>query len=229
MGNWENSERSKALGILFGAFGQAGDSNRIAIYTKMLADIPPSVLTKACHKLVLESRFLPSVADIVSSAKSLLGTANDDKRVREWDEAWAEIDRAMQRTPWGEYPVFSRPEIAQAVESFGWYNLQTCLAEKIDTVRAQMRRIYEDVCKRTKEQGHNEYILGKRKTGLLEPSARTRKDLELLRRGEIKLLRKEDAGLTRISSDSFTMPLPSPKGKGMTFAEWRKAKRDANA
>lgn len=222
MGNWENSERSKALGILFGAFGQAGDSNRIAIYTKMLADIPPSVLTKACHKLVLESRFLPSVADIVSSAKSLMGTAYEDKRVKEWDEAWAEIERAMQCTPWGSYPVFSRPEIAMAVESFGWYNLQTCLAEDINTVRAQMRRIYEDVCKRTAERGHNEYVLGKSKSGLLQPSARTRKELELLKAGE-RLKQHDGQGLVRISSDSFSLPLSKAKGK--TFAEWQAERR----
>ena len=227
MENWGNSERSKALGILFGAFGQAGDSNRIAIYTKMLADIPPSVLTKACHKLVLESRFLPSVADIVSSAKSLMGTADEDKRVREWDEAWAEIERAMQRTPWGSFPVFSRPEITMAVESFGWYNLQTCLAEDINTVRAQMRRIYEDVCKRTAERGHNEYVLGKSKSGLLQPSARTRKDMELLKAGEI-IKKPKSQGLVRITSDSFTMPIHWARGKGKTFAEWKAERMQGN-
>ena len=222
----DNTTKAEVIGTMFGAYGQADDAKRVAIYVKLLSDIPAAVLGKACKKLMLENKFLPTIAEIVEASKSLLGTANDDKRIREWDEAWKEIERAMQRTPWGSYPVFSRPEIAQAVESFGWYNLQTCLAEKIDTVRAQMRRIYEDVCKRTKEQGHNEYVLGRSKTGLLEPSVRTRKDLELLRRGDIKLLPKEGEGLTRISSDSITMPIP--KSKGMTFAEWRKAKCEKN-
>ena len=222
----DNATKAEVIGTMFGAYGQADDAKRVAIYVKLLSDIPAAVLGKACKKLMLESKFLPSIAEIVEASRSLLGTANDDKRIREWAEAWNEIELAMQRTPWGSYPVFSRPEIAQAVESFGWYNLQTCLAEKIDTVRAQMRRIYEDVCKRTKEQGHNEYVLGRSKTGLLEPSVRTRKDLELLRRGDIKLLPKEGEGLTRISSDSFTMPIH--KSKGMTFAEWRKANCDTN-
>ena len=45
------------------------------------------------------------------------------------------------------------------------------LAEDMPTVRAQVRRMYEDVCRRTKEHGHNEYVLGRNKTGLLQPSA----------------------------------------------------------
>lgn len=222
--DFDQQKRSEILGVLFGAFGQASDSNRLIIYIKMLKDIPVSALEKVCRKLMLESRFLPTIADIVGAAKSLLGTADDDKRIREWDEAWAEIERAMQRTPWGSYPVFSRPEIAIAVESFGWYNLQTCLAEDINTVRAQLRRIYEDVCKRTAERGHNEYVLGKSKSGLLQPSARTRKDLELLKAGELKRAPKESAGLTPIRADCFIMP----PAKGKTFAEWQKERRQGN-
>lgn len=221
--DFEQQKRSEIIGVLFGAFGQAGDSNRLTIYTKMLKDIPSSALEKVCRKLMLESRFLPTIADIVSATKSLMGTADEAQRTREWDEALAEIERAMQRTPWGSYPVFSRPEIAMAVESFGWYNLQTCLAEDINTVRAQLRRIYEDVCKRTAERGHNEYVLGKSKSGLLQPSARTRKDLELLKAGELK--KSVSQGLTRVSTCCYTMPMPPPppgsKSKGKTFAEWK--------
>lgn len=157
--------------MLFGAFGQANDAHRQAIYTKVLGDIPNEILSKAVKKMLLESKFLPSIAEVVEAGKSLMGTADDSTRVREWAEAWDEIERAMQSTPWGHAPVFSRIEIELAVRSFGWHDLQMTLAEDMPTVRAQVRRMYEDVCRRTKEHGHNEYILGRNKTGLLQPSA----------------------------------------------------------
>lgn len=167
----DEERRGQIVGMLFGAFGQANDAHRQAIYTKVLGDIPNEILSKAVKKLLLESKFLPSIAEVVEAGKSLMGTADDSSRVREWDEAWNEIERAMQSTPWGHTPVFSRIEIELTVRSFGWHDLQMTLAEDMSTVRAQVRRMYEDVCRRTKEHGHNEYVLGRNKTGLLQPSA----------------------------------------------------------
>lgn len=166
----DEERRGQIVGMLFGAFGQANDAHRQAIYTKVLGDIPNEILSKAVKKLLLESKFLPSIAEVVEAGKSLMGTADDSTRVREWAEAWDEIERAMQATPWGHTPVFSRIEIKLAVRSFGWHDLQMTLAEDMPTVRAQVRRMYEDVCRRTKEHGHNEYVLGRNKTGLLQPS-----------------------------------------------------------
>ena len=85
--------------------------------------------------------FLPAIAYVGVSGKSLMGTADDSTRVREWDEAWDEIERAMQSPPWGHTPVFSRIEIELAVRSFGWHDLQMTLAEDMPTVRAQVRRM----------------------------------------------------------------------------------------
>ena len=110
--------------MLFGALGQANDAHRQAIYTKVLGDIPNEILSKAVKKLLLESKFLPSIAEVVDASKSLMGTADDSTRVREWDEAWNEIERAMQSTPWGHTPVFSRIEIELAVRSFGWHGMR---------------------------------------------------------------------------------------------------------
>ena len=167
----DEERRGQIVGMLFGAFGQANDAHRQAIYTKVLGDIPNEILSKAVKKLLLESKFLPSIAEVVEAGKSLMGTADDSTRVREWAEAWDEIERAMQATPWGHTPVFSRIQTELAVRSFGWRDLQLTLAEDMPTVRAQVRRMYEDVCRRTKEHGHNEYVLGRNKTGLLQPSA----------------------------------------------------------
>ena len=212
MGNNEAEARIRIIATLFGAYGQAVDGQRPSIYVKMLKDIPVNVLERACQKIILENKFLPSIAEVVEASRSLVGTADDDSRIREWDEAWAEIERAMQATPWGQYPTFSRPEIAQAVASFGWHDLQMTLAEDMPTVRAQVRRMYEDVCKRTKERGSNEYILGKSKTGLLQPAAKI----------EPRALRQanNDGGLESVGALMGTMAAPT-SAAAITFDEWR--------
>lgn len=156
---------------LFANFGQQDNNQRMAIYIKVLRDIPVEVLEKACEKLMLENRFLPVPAEIVEASRSLIGTVDAKARFKSWDEAWDEIERKMQSTPWGHTPEFSTPEIAAAVFNFGWNTLQQSLAADMPTIRAQIRKMYESVCERAKEQSNNQYILdrGKNKDSLLYP------------------------------------------------------------
>lgn len=163
----ERERRTQIISMLFGAYGQGGDENRIAIYSKILESIPTEVLSKTVKKLVLESKFLPAISEVVEAAESLIGSVDDSRRIKEWGEAWGEIDRALMRTSWDESPTFSTPEITEAVKSYGWRTLQSSLAEQMPTVRAQMRRIYEDICKRSVEQRRNNYVLGESGTLLI--------------------------------------------------------------
>lgn len=161
---------SETLTLLFGAYGRANDAQQIAIYRLMLADVPPTLLMLAVKKSIRECKFLPSVAELLGQCELLNDAVNEDLRVKDWDEAWGEIQRLMQSTPWGKQPQFSRPEIAQAVNSCGWNELQRVLAADMPAVRAQMRRFYEDACARSKKQAKNEYALGKNPVGILGAS-----------------------------------------------------------
>ena len=164
----DNAElRAKTLAILFGAFGQAGEVKRMKIYMEFTATIPAVVLEKTCKKLVAEARFLPTIAEIADAAAEIIGETNEELRIKPWNEAWGEIERAMQATPWGKTPQFSTPEIAQAVNSFGWLPLQCSLAEDMPTVRAQMRRFYEDACRRSKSKAKSDYALGRNPAGII--------------------------------------------------------------
>lgn len=156
--------------MLFGAYGQSNDAQRQAIYASLLKDIPNEVLSKSVKKLLVENKFLPAIAEIVAAAESLMGSIDDTQRVREWDEAWAEIEKAMRATPWYKTPTFSRPEITEAVNNYNWKNLQESLAANMPTVRAQVRGMYETACKRAKERAHNAYVLGRSPEGLLQSS-----------------------------------------------------------
>lgn len=160
-------KRIKILTVLFGMFGQASDDNRIKLYVQFTQDLPADVLDKAVKKVVTECKFLPTVAEIIEAARGLVAEAEPDTRIKTWAEAWGEIEKAMYRTPWGRTPVFSTPEISEAVFSFGWTTLHQALASEMPTIRAQIRRMYEDICARRKEKANNSYAMSGDKDALL--------------------------------------------------------------
>lgn len=169
----ESNKRTAIIAMMFGAFDKGSDENRMMIYGKMLEDLPTPVLSKTIKKIILECKFMPTVSEIVLAAKSLMGSVDESTRIRSWAEAWGEIEKAMQSTPWGRTPEFSRPEIKAAVDSYGWHTLQTTLEKDMATVRAQVRRIYEDLCARSIEKTSNDYVLGKTDKNLLGNNIKT--------------------------------------------------------
>ena len=85
----EQIERARTIGALFGAFGQGADEARIAIYVRMLKDIPVDVLKVTAEKVMMENKFLPTIAELVEATRSLMAEAEPDTRVKTWAEAWA--------------------------------------------------------------------------------------------------------------------------------------------
>lgn len=155
------NNHTQAITLLFGAYGQWADKQRIAIYCKALQDVPEELLLSVVQKTMLECKFLPSIAELVEACKSITSTVRGTKLVPDWGEAWQEIEKAMQRTPWGKKPEFSHKAIADAVNQYGWNALQNCLASEFSTVRAQIRRMYDESAKRYVEQKTNEALLSK--------------------------------------------------------------------
>lgn len=155
------NNHTQAMTLLFGAYGQGQDKQRIAIYCKTLQDVPQELLLAVVQKTMLECKFLPSIAELVEACKSLTATVTGKKLVPDWGEAWSEIEKAMQRTQWGKKPEFSHAAIADTVNQYGWNTLQNSLASEMPTVRAQIRRIYEDRAKRYVETKTNEALLAK--------------------------------------------------------------------
>lgn len=160
--NMENEAKVvKVIAMMFGAFGQGNDINRIKIYTQFLKSFPAEVVDKAVQKVILNCKFLPTIAELTEAIKELSGALNENVRVKTWEEAWNEIQRKMQSTHYGKTPEWSSPEIKAAVDAFGWHDLQTCLADDMPTIRAQIRRFYEDACKRLSNKSQNEALLGR--------------------------------------------------------------------
>lgn len=148
----------KAVTVMFAAYGQSKDTERIKIYCRMLKDVPKDMLVSVVQKAMLEYKYLPSIAELAEACRSLDETVNGAE-VPSWGDAWREIERAMQATPWGHSPKFSSEVIADTVRQYGWHSLQTCLADDINTVRAQIRRMYDDNTRRYYERKKNTEVL----------------------------------------------------------------------
>lgn len=155
-----NLERNlETLSTLFGCFGQASDTNRLAIYTRLLKDMPPDLLSAACQKIMLEATFLPSVAEIVAAVKSVQATKNGEQ-ADDYADAWQEVLQEMKRCGIYGVPKFSTGEIHKAVRSVGWRNL--CCADEaaFSVLHAQFREVYKAFKKRKESDAVNAYVLG---------------------------------------------------------------------
>ena len=155
----DKSKKAKAIAMLFGSFGQGGDAERMAIYVEMLQDIPADVLDKVCRKTILECKFLPSIAELLQSARNLIGDMTGNGTPT-WEEAWQQIEYEMQNTfVYGE-PQFSHPAIKQAVDSFGWQELCSVLTKDLPIVRAQLRDMYNNICADNRQKEINRHVVG---------------------------------------------------------------------
>ena len=162
----DTSTNAKIIASMFACYGQGNDGVRIATYVNVLSDIPTDILSKVCRKMILESKFLPSVAEIVEASRSLIGSMDESSRMKPWAEAWREIEHQMHTAFVYEKPVFSTPEIEKAVKCYGWHELCETPSKDFRIAKAQLRDMYHEVCQRSKEESVNNYVLGE--SGLLD-------------------------------------------------------------
>lgn len=152
-------KRGKIISMLFASFRQGSDAESMAMYVEMLKDIPPDVLDKACRKSIMERKYLPAIAEIVEDAKNIVGEVNGTNFLP-FPDVWEEITKQLHDVfVYGE-PHFSRPEIKELVDAFGWQELCEMRTSDIPIIRAQLKKMYEDICKRHAEKDMNSYIVG---------------------------------------------------------------------
>lgn len=152
-------ERQAVLHGLFAAYGQARDGERLAVYCEALKEFPVPILKKAAKKLMMEQRFIPTIAEIVDAGRSLVGEVRPGSRMKTWGEAWTEIQQTVHDVFVYGKPHFSTPEIEAAVKSFGYAELCNLKTDELRIASAQMRRFYEDACRRSREKQVNRYVL----------------------------------------------------------------------
>ena len=155
----DKERKGKAVAKMFTVFGQGSDGERMALYVDLLKDIPAEVLEVACKKASMECQYLPSVAELIRSAKDIVAEANGTKAVP-FAEAWEEVLKVLRETYVWDVPQFSHKEIQQAVECFGWEELRMMETKNIPSVRSQFKAMYESICQRNDEKAMNGYLLG---------------------------------------------------------------------
>ena len=159
----DTSTNAKIIASMFACFGQGNDGVRIAAYVNVLSDIPTDILSKVCRKMILESKFLPSVAEIVEASRSLIGSMDESSRTKTWAEAWQEIEHQMQECFVYAKPKFSTKEIETAVKMYGWHELCETPSKDMRIAKAQLRDMYREVCERSREESVNNFVLGEGK------------------------------------------------------------------
>ena len=174
----DKTMNARIIASMFACYGQGQDGVRIAAYTNMLSGIPTEILSRVSRKLILESKFLPSVAEIVEASRSLIGTMDESFRVKPWGEVQKEIQSGITRT-WfhgclGEdvpddlygkscEPKWSNEDVRQTVEAYGFENIGKAKVDEMPIVWSQLRKIYESICNRKKEESVNNFVLGEGK------------------------------------------------------------------
>ena len=155
----DKAKKAKAITMMFTAFGQAGEAERMATYVEMLDCISADILDKVCKKAIMECKYLPSIAELVQAAQSLVQQATGTGSPS-WEDAWKQIEKEMHETFVYGKPKFTHKEIEDAVNAFGWEELCSVLTKDLPIVRAQLRDMYKSICERKKEQRMNAYVLG---------------------------------------------------------------------
>jgi len=142
-------EMEFVLSQLFSAYANAKiDEGTVAVYLRLLRDIPPADLQTVIDQCIAECKFLPTVAEIRERYHALTRTLGQLSAT----DAWGEVKREIRRVgSWGT-PQFDDPVIAKVVRNMGWREL--CMSESPEGVdRAQFERAYNELIARG-EQMH---------------------------------------------------------------------------
>jgi hypothetical protein len=131
---------------LFAAYPHAQATvETIAVYDRLLADIPATDLQVVVEQAIAECKFVPTVAEIREKWLALASAANPHSS----GEGWAELQKQILRTGHSGVPHFSDAITAQVVKQMGWREL--CLSENQVADRAHFLRLYEEVVKQKAE------------------------------------------------------------------------------
>ena len=159
MNRAELERRTKAITSMLKLFNASGDDDLVTIYVTTLKDVPVDLLEKACKKLMMESEQRPLPATVLKVATNIADQVSGTDTLP-FAEAWKEITKELHDTFVYGTPKFSRPEIKQTVDAFGWNELCEMKTSEVPIIRAQLKSMYEAICERNKEKKMNAYVLG---------------------------------------------------------------------
>lgn len=136
-------ELEYVLGQLFSAYANTRvDEGTVAIYTRLLADIPPADLQTVVDQCIASSKFLPTVAEIREQWYLLTSRLGQPSAT----EGWADVLRQIRAVGYIGKPTFGNPITEAVVKAIGWREL--CASENIVADRAHFMRMYDQLVAR---------------------------------------------------------------------------------
>jgi hypothetical protein len=124
------------------------DEATIEMWHRALTDVDYKVAEVAVQKLILESTFPPSIAEVRAAITEITQPAIPTPA-----EAWGEVEKAMRL--YGYYrekeALSSMSEITrQTVKCMGWADI--CMSEKPSVTRGQFLKMYEQIANRRRSE-----------------------------------------------------------------------------
>lgn len=137
------SNTAFVLKQLFAAYPNAQvHEGTVAMYYRLLQDIPVEQLQVVVDECVATHKFLPTVAEVREKYYDLAGAMLEQSAA----EAWGSVELAIRRVTRYGTPRFKDPRVAKVVEMMGWQEL--CNSDKPAVDRAQFMRMYAEVAER---------------------------------------------------------------------------------
>lgn len=113
------------------------------VYESLLADLDLEVAKEAVLRLIATSKWLPTIAEIRSTAVDI-----ERGPVRSGGEAYGDVLAEIRRTGHYGVPRFNDPLVARCVEMMTWRGL--CLGDNEASDRARFIELYENLASRAR-------------------------------------------------------------------------------
>ena len=117
----------------------------LAMYDKLLGDIPPADLQVIVDQAVSTAKFLPTIGELREMHHALRHSGR-----LTWADAWGKVESEIRRV--GSYgaPQFDDELTARVVRMMGWRTL--CASEQPSIDRAQFRDMYTALAAREERE-----------------------------------------------------------------------------
>lgn len=136
----------------------------VAMYLRLLQDIPAHELQTVVDQSVATCKFLPTVAELRDTWHALTRTLGTQSAA----EAWGDVQRQIRAVGYIGKPEFENEITAWVVRSIGW--LELCASDKPAVDRAQFMRMYDQHVERNEGMGrllpHAAQFAAERQPGL---------------------------------------------------------------
>ncbi len=144
------SEVAKLLAVIAAAYSRFQvDELKQNVWFEMLGDVDYKIAQMAVKKLMLESPFPPTIADI---RKQIAEITTPEKYKISAADAWGEIEQAISK-----YGYYQQSEALDSMSSITRKTVdligfrQICLCEEPGVVRGQFLRMFEQVANKEKQ------------------------------------------------------------------------------